>query len=123
MKELLKQLKGKWSNLDKALALIHPITGANVSVTGVPIVRFLVQCIMEVEIIPMGALLEVDPYTVVEVWKSEVVRMHSNVQRYWDCCCDPNVGRMGYEDLMVALVRDISNIVVVLVNTRATEGL
>ena len=73
VKKKLKHLKGKWSNLDKALVLIHPILGANVSVTGVPKVSFLVQNTMDVEVVPTGALLEVDMYIVVEVLDDAVV--------------------------------------------------
>ena len=71
----------------------------------------------------MEDLLEADMYIVVEILESEVVRMHANVKRYRDCCCDPNMGRMGHKDLMVALALDISNAVVVVVNTRAIEVL
>ena len=56
-----------------ALILIHPITGANVSVTGVPIVFFLVQRMVEVD--PMVHLLESDAYTVVEVSEVAAVRL------------------------------------------------
>ena len=91
------------------MVLIHPITGANVSVTGVSIVSFLVQCIMEVEVVPTGALLEADAYIVVEVLEAAVVRTHSSDLKYRDCCCDPNMGRMGHEDLMVILAPNISN--------------
>ena len=63
--------------------LIHPIAGANISVTRVPIVSFLVQSMMEVD--PMGDLLEADAYTVVEVSEAVVVRMHASDQRYRDC--------------------------------------
>ena len=70
----------------------------------------------------MGDLLEADIYTVVEVLEA-VVRTHSNDPKYRDCCCDPNMGWMGHEDLMVALPPNISNTVVVVVNTRAMEAL
>ena len=71
----------------------------------------------------MGALLEVDTYTVVEVSEAVVVRTHSSDPKYRDCDCDPNVGRMGHQDLVVALGPNICNLIVVLVNTRATEVL
>ena len=74
--ELSKHLKGKWSNFDKVLVLTHPITGANVSVTGVPIVSFLVQSMMEVD--PTVALLEADAYIVLEVLEAAVVRPHAS---------------------------------------------
>ena len=82
------------------MVVIHPITGANVSVAGVPIVSFLVQSI--VEVVPMGSLLEAGVYTVVGVLEAAAVRPHASNYRYQDCCCDPNVGLMGYKDLMVA---------------------
>ena len=66
----------------------------------------------------MGDLLEVDAYTVVEVSEAVAVRMHSSYPKYRDCDCDPNVGQMGHEDLMVILVPSVSNAVVVVVNTR-----
>ena len=68
----------------------------------------------------MGALLEADAYTVVEVLEAVVVRMHSSYWKYRDCCCDPNVGQMCHEDLMVILTPNILNEVVVVVNIRAT---
>ena len=72
----------------------------------------------------MGDLLEADVYNVVEVLESEV-KMHANVQKYRDCCCDPNVGKMGREDLMVTLAPDTntSNMVVVVINTKGYGGL
>ena len=78
-----------------------------------------------VEVDPTGALLEADAYTVVEVSEAVVVRMHANVQRYHNCYCDPNVGLMGHEDLVVALApkTNTSNAVVVMVGTRAMEVL
>ena len=60
--------------------LIYPITGANVSVTGVPIVSFLVQSMMEVD--PMVALLEAGMYTAVEVSDAAIVRTYASEQRY-----------------------------------------
>ena len=78
---------------------------------------------MEVEVIPTWALLEVDTYTVVEVLEAAVVRMHSSDLKYQDCCCDPNMGWMGHEDLMVILAPNISNMVVVVVHTRFMEVL
>ena len=117
--KLLKHLKGKWSNFDGAFVLIHPITGSNASVTGVPIVSFLVQSMLEVD--PMGDLLEADMYTVVEVPDAAVVWACTNDPKYQDCYCDPNVGLMGHEDLMVTLGHNINNAVVVVTNVRATE--
>ena len=76
VKELSKHFKGKWSNFDNALVLIHPIAGANVLVTGVPIVSFLVQSMMEVD--PMVDLMEGGVYTVVKVSKDVVVRPHAS---------------------------------------------
>ena len=119
VKKLLKHLKGKWINLVNALVLIHPITGANVLVTGVPIVSFLVQSMMEVD--PTGALLVEDMYTVVEVLDTVAEMTYASNQRYWYCDCEPNVGLMGHKDLMVALGPDTSNVVVVMVDTRAME--
>ena len=52
-----------------------------------------------------------------------VVRMHSRDPKYRDCDYDPNVGQMSHEDLMVVLAPNISNVVVVSVNNRATEVL
>ena len=75
------------------------------------------------EIDPTGDLLEADAYIMVEVSEAAVVRMHASVQRYQDCYCDPNVGLMGYEDLMITLVPDTNNVVVVVVNNRAIEVL
>ena len=72
---------------------------------------------------PMGDLLEVDAYTVVEVLEAAVVRMHASNQRYWYCDCDPNMGQMGHKDLVVALAPDTSKAVVVMVDNRAMEVL
>ena len=58
------------------MVLIHPIADANVSVTGVPIVSFLVQSMMEVH--PIVALLEANVYTVVEVLDAAMVRAHAS---------------------------------------------
>ena len=76
---------------------------------------------MEVQGVPTGALLEAYIYTAVEVSEAVVVRMHSSDLRYRYCCCDPNVGLMGHKDLMLILAPKISNAIVVVVNTRATE--
>ena len=94
------------------MVVIHPIAGANIPVTGVPIVNFLIQNM--VEVVPTGALLEVGVYTLVEVLEAAVVRPHASNWRYQDCYCDPNVGLLGHEDLMVALGPDNSNAVVVI---------
>ena len=59
---------------------MHPIAGANISVTRVPIAGFLVQSIMEVH--PTVALLEADAYTVVEVPEAVAVRTHASNYRY-----------------------------------------
>ena len=75
------------------------------------------------EVDPTGDLLEADTYTVVEVSEAVVVRMHSSDPKYWDCDCDPNVGWMGHEDLVVTLGPNTGNAVVVTVNTRAMEVL
>ena len=40
------------------------------------------------EIDPIGDLLEMDMYTVVEVSEAAVVRMHASDNRYGDCDCD-----------------------------------
>ena len=101
------------------MVLIHPITSANISVTGVPIVNFLVQSMMEVD--PTVALLEAGMYTVVEVSEAAAVRPHASNYRYRYCYYDPNVGLMGYKDLMVALRLNTSNMVVVIVDTRAMK--
>ena len=71
----------------------------------------------------MGALLEVGMYTVVEVSEVAVVKTHASDQRYRYCDFDPNMGHMGHKDLMVTLVSDTSNVVVVVVDTRAMEVL
>ena len=94
---------------DDALVLIHPIAGADVSVTGVLTVCFLVQSMMEVD--PTVALLEAGIYTAVEVSDAAVVRTHASEQRYQYCYCGPKVGWMGHEDLMVASGPDTSNTV------------
>ena len=80
--------------------LIHPIAGANVLVTGVPTISFLVHSMMEVD--PTVALLEAGMYTVVEVLDAAMVRTHASDQRYLYCDCGHNIGLMGHEDLMVA---------------------
>ena len=72
---------------------------------------------------PIGDLLEVDAYMVVEVLDAAAVRMHSSDPKYRDCCCNPNVGQMDNEDLVVNLGPNINNVVVVMVNTRATQVL
>ena len=69
------------------------------------------------------ALLEVGMYTVVEVLEAAAARTHASDQKYPYCYCGPNVGLMGYEDLMVALGPDTSNAVVVMVDTRAIKVL
>ena len=71
---------------------------------------------------PTGDLLEVDAYTVVEVSKAAAVRIYSSDLKYRDCDCDPNMGRIGHEDLMVALALDTSNEMVLVANTRAMES-
>ena len=71
----------------------------------------------------MGDLLEVDMYTLVEVSEAVAVRMHSSDLKYQDCDCDPNMGLMGHEDLMVTLAPDTSNAVVVVADTRVIEVL
>ena len=69
----------------------------------------------------MGDLLEADAYTVEEVLDAAVVRACANDPKYRDCYCDPNVGLMGHEDLMVALGHNINIVVVVVANVRATK--
>ena len=69
------------------------------------------------------ALLEVGMYTAVEVSDAAIVRTHSSEQSYRYCYYGPNVGLMVHEDLKVALGRDTSNTVVVVVDTRAMEVL
>ena len=59
----------------------------------------------------------------VEVLEAAMVRMHYSDLKYRDCDCDPNVGLMGHKDLVVALGPDISNEVVVVVDTWAMEVL
>ena len=71
----------------------------------------------------MGDLLEVDTYTVVKVSEDMVVRTHSSDPKYRDCDCDPNMGWMGHEDLVVALAPITSNAVVVVADTRVMEVL
>ena len=78
---------------------------------------------MEVKVVPTGALLEANTYTVVEVLEAVAVKMHSSDPRYQYCCYDPNVGLMGHEDLMAILPPNISNTMVVIVNNKATEVL
>ena len=121
MKELSKHLKGKWSNFDDALVLIQPITAANISITGVPIVGFLVQSMIEVD--HMVALVEVDMYTVVVVLDAVAVRTHTSDQKYRDWYCGPSMGLKSHEDLVVALAPDSSTTVVVVVDTRVMEVL
>ena len=72
---------------------------------------------------PTGDLLEADAYTVVEVLEAAAVRMHASDPKYRYCDCDPNVGRMGHEDLVVTLApnTETSNVVVVVVGTRNME--
>ena len=101
--------------------LIHPITGANVSVAEVPTVSFLVQSMMEVD--PTVALLEAGMNTTVVVLDTVIVRTHTSDQRYRYCDCGSNTGLMGHEDLMIALGPDTSDTVVVVVDTRAMEVL
>ena len=62
-----------------------------------------------------------DTYTVEEVPDAAVVWACANDPKYRDCYCDPNVGLMGHEDLIVALGHNINNAVVVVANIRATE--
>ena len=73
----------------------------------------------------MGDLLEVHMYTVVELSEAAAVWTYSSDLKYQNCDCDPNMGLMGHEDLVVALVpnTNISNAVVVVVGTKATEVL
>ena len=73
------------------------------------------------EVLSTWVLLEVNAYTVMEVLDNAVVQAHVSSLKHRYCYCDPNVGLMGYEDLIVALGHNISNAVVVVVNTRATE--
>ena len=73
------------------------------------------------EVDPTDDLLEADAYTVVEVSEVVVVRTHSSDLKYWDCCYEPNMGWMGHEDLIVTLAPNISNELVVMVNTKAIE--
>ena len=101
--------------------LIYPIVGANVSVTGVPTINFLVQSMMEVD--PTVALLKVGMYTTVEVSDAVMVKTHASDQRYQYCNCGPYMGLMGLEDLTAALGPDTSDAVVVIVDTRAMEVL
>ena len=69
---------------------------------------------------PMGDLLEVDAYTVEEVLDTTVVQACTNDPKYRGCYCDPNVGLMGHEDLMVALGHTINNAVVVVASIKTT---
>ena len=69
----------------------------------------------------MGDLLEADMYILEEVPDAAVVWAHDNDPKYQDCYCDPNVGLMGHEDLMVTLGHNTNNMVVVLANIGATE--
>ena len=69
------------------------------------------------------ALLEAGMYTAVEASDAAMVRTHASDQRYRYCDCGPNMGLMGQKDLMVALGPDTSDIVVVMVDTRAMEVL
>ena len=69
----------------------------------------------------MGVLLEADTYTVVEVLDDAVVWVCASNPKYQYCYCDPNVGLMGYEDLMVDLGHNIYNMVVDVANIKATE--
>ena len=71
----------------------------------------------------MGDLLKVEAYTVVEVLEAAVLRTHSSDPKYRNCHCDSNMGRMGHEDLVVALAPNINNEVVVMANTRVMEVL
>ena len=76
---------------------------------------------MEVEVVPTGVLLEVDVYIVVEVLNDAVVQACASDPKYQYCYCDPNMGQMGHEDLMVDLGHNINNAVVVMANIRAIE--
>ena len=67
------------------------------------------------------ALLEVDMYTMVQVSEAAVVRTHASDQRYQCCDYGSNMGRMGHKDLVVTLGPDVSNTVVVVVDTRVME--
>ena len=73
------------------------------------------------EVDPIVGLLEADTYTLVEVSEAVAVRTYSNDPKYLDCYCDPNVGLMGHEDLIVALGHNINIVVVVKANIRAME--
>ena len=75
------------------------------------------------EVDPTVALLEAGMYTVVEVSDATMIRTHASDQRYQYCDCGPNVGLMGHKDLMLALGPDTSDVVVVVVDTRAMEVL
>ena len=75
------------------------------------------------EVDPTVALLEAGMYTVVEVSDATMIRTHACDQRYQYCDCGPNVGLMGHKDLMLALGPDTSDVVVVVVDTRAMEVL
>ena len=88
---------------------------------GFPTVSFLVQSMVEVD--SMVALLEAGMYTAVEVSDAAIVRTHASEESYQYSYCGPSMGQMGHEDLIVALGPDTSNIVVILVDTRAMEVL
>ena len=72
---------------------------------------------------PTGDLLPADAYTVVEVLEAVAGRPHASNPRYQYCDCDPNMGLMGHEDLMVILGPNTSNIVVVMADTNIIEVL
>ena len=76
---------------------------------------------MEVEVVPTGALLEVDAYTVVEVSDDAVVWACASNPKNQYYYCDPKMGLMGHEDLMVTLGHNINNEVVDMANSRAIE--
>ena len=78
---------------------------------------------MEVEVVPTGVLLEAGTYIVEGVPDAAVVWAHASVPRYRDCCCEPNVGQMSHEDLMVILGHNINNVVVAIASIRAIEVL
>ena len=74
-----------------------------------------------VEVYPTGNLLEADTYIVVEVPNDAVVLACASDPKYQYCYCDPNMGLMCHEDLMVALGHNINNVVVVIANIRAIK--
>ena len=76
---------------------------------------------LEVEVVPTGALLEADAYIVVEVPDDAVVQTCASDPKYQYCYCGPNMGLMGHEDLMVILGHDINNVVVVVANIKVTK--